>query len=172
MDFKTKEKKIIALCAAVTLAALINFLAVAPSVAKRDKLERSIRKTQMNLADLRALESEYGRILGDLNSITLQTGGTSRSFDMGSFLSGTADKLNLGGNLTWKTRPRRQLAEGLTENLVDVKLKSVSLENLVAFLFEIEQKGAAVAIAKITIKPASKTAGLDATMLVTSISSR
>jgi type II secretory pathway component PulM len=172
MDIKTREKKIIALCAVVGLAAALNFAAVAPSVAKRDKLEKSIRKTQMNLADLRALESEYGRILGDLEKITRQTGGTSRNFDMGSFLTRTADKLELGGALTWKTRQRRQLAEGLTENLVDVKLKSVSLESLVAFLFEIEQKGAAVAIAKITVKPESKTSGLNVTMLVTSISSR
>ena len=172
MDLKTREKKIIALCAVVVSAAMIYFLAVEPSVARRDALEKSIRRTQVNLTDLRALEIEYDRILGDRENITRQTGGPSRNFDMGSFLSRTADKLDIGGALTWKTRPRRKLAEGLTENLVDVKLKGVSLENVVAFLFEIEQKGAAVAIGKITVKPATKAAGLDVTMLVTSISSR
>ena len=172
MNLKTRERKIFALCAVIGFAFLLNVLVVAPSVAKRDKLEKSIRKTQRNLADLRTLEIEYGRIRADLENITRQTGGTSRNFDMGSFLSRTADKLDIGGALTWKTRPRRKLAEDLTENLVDVKLKGVSLEDTVGFLFEIEQKGVAIAIGQITIKPASKAAGLKVTMLVTSISSR
>ena len=65
---------------------------------------------------------------------------------------------------------RRTLDRTLVEDMVEVRLEGVSLENLIAYLYEIEKTGAAIAVSNILIQPESRLGGgLNVSMLVTSI---
>ena len=170
IDLKSREKKIVALCAALVLAAVINFLLVSPSVDKRDELRRSIRSSQLQLEELRKLAREYDQILKETQAIRKNMGGRAQSFELLPFLSQTANKLNLKNNLTSMRPSRRALGGNLSENLVELELRGVSLENLVDYLHEVEKAGAAVAVASIRVGPESRLGGgLNVSMLVTSI---
>lgn len=172
MDLRSREKKIIAICAVVVLAAIVHIAAVSPSVKKRDQLERSIRKAQIQLQELRILEHEYDQILMETKKIRQHMGGRSRDFELLLFLSQTANKLDIENNLTRRNPSRRELDSNLAEELVELELKGISQENLTAYLHEIERKGRAVAITSIRVRPESRLGGgLNVSMLVTSISS-
>ena len=167
MDQWSREKKIIAVCIVLVVAAFVNIIIVSPSTAKRNKLENSLRRTQNQVEDLRMLEAEFSQIINELERITQQTGRTARDFELGSFLLNTAVKLNLGRPSI--TRSENELDRNLVESRAVLKFKRVSLENLVAYLYEIEKKGAAVAIADIRILADTKKGGLKVEMIVTSI---
>ncbi len=170
IDLKSREKKFVALCAAVVLAAVINFFLVAPSVGKRDDLRQSIRNSRVQLEDLRKLAHEYDQILKETQAIRKTMGGRGQSFELLPFLSQTANRLNLKNNLTSMRPSRRTLGGNLSEDLVELELRGVSLENLVDYLPAGETAGAAGAVASIRVSPESRLGGgLNVSMLVTSI---
>ena len=78
--------------------------------------------------------------------------GRSGNFALsGSFFEQIAAKLAVEGNLTSMKPSRRNLDNNLVEDMVEVRLEGISLENLVAYLYEIEKTGAAIAISNINI---------------------
>jgi len=168
MENWSREKKVIAICIVLVVAAFFNIFIVSPSTAKRDRLERSVRKAQLQLEDLRMLEHEYSEIFNELERITRQTDKSARNFELASFLFSAADRLKI-------TRPsiarsQNALDRGLVENRAELKFTGITLENLVTYLYEIEKKGAAVAIADLRIYSEPKQGGLRVEMIVTSIS--
>lgn len=172
IDLKTREKKTIAIVAAVLLATLFQIAIVSPSVEKRDKLDRSIRDARIQLQQLRMLEREYSLILGEMKRIRRQMGAASQSFELLPFLSQTATKLDLKSNLASMKSSRRELSGDLAEDMVQLELQGVSLENLVDYLHKIEEAGPAIAVVDVRITSASKRGGgLTVRMLVTTISS-
>ena len=171
IEFKTRERKIIAVCIALVLAAFIHFAFVSPAVKKRAELDRSIRRARRQLEQLRLLEREYNQILEETKKIKQRMRGRPQDFALSvSFLEQIATKLNLKNNLTSMKPSRRTLDRSLAEDMVEVGLEGISLENLVAYVYEIERTGAAVAIPSIRIQPESRLGGgLKVSMLVTSI---
>ena len=169
MDQWSRERKIIAICIVLVVVAFVNIFIVSPSTAKRDRLERSVRKAQLQLKERRMDEHEYSQIFNDLERITQQTGRSSRNFELGRFLFKTADDLEITRPSI--TRSEKNLDRGLVESRADLEFKGVSLEKLVKYLYEIEKKGAAVAIADLRISTDPKQGGLTIEMIVTSIGS-
>lgn len=167
MDKWSRERKIIAICIAVVAAAFINIFIVSPSTAKRDALERSVHKAQTQLEELRMLEHEYTENFNELERITQRTGGSSRNFELASFLFDTAKKLEIGRPSI--TRSEKELDRGIVESRADLTFRGISLEQLVKYLYQIEKKGAAVAIADLRIISDPKQGGLRVEMVVTSI---
>jgi hypothetical protein len=172
IDLKTRERKLIALCAAIVLVALIHFLIVSKVLEKRDTLRRSISRAHIQLKDLKLLQTEYDQILAETKRIKQRVDGRGRSFELFSFLDQTAKNLDLMNNLTGLKPSRRTLGDDLTEDIVDMEVKGISLENLVAYLYEIESAHGGIAIASIRIRQESQmSGGLDVSMLVTSLNS-
>lgn len=167
---KSRERKLIAVSVAVVAGVLIHMLLVSPALKKRTELDLRILQARDQLVELRLLEQEYDQILKETKDIKRLVSGRSRGFALFSFLDQTANRLNLKNNLTSMKPSRRNLGSDLAEDMVEVRLEGISLENLVAYLYEIERTGAAVAIASIRIQPESRLGGgLNVSMVVTSI---
>jgi hypothetical protein len=145
---------------------------VAPTLRKRASLESSLVSARKQLKELRLLKREYDQILDETKKIRMRMDGRSRDFALSvSFLEQTATKLEIDKNLTSMKPSRRTLDRTLAEDMVEVRLEGVSLENLIAYLYEIEKTGAAIAISNILIQPESRLGGgLNVSMLVTSVS--
>jgi len=173
MDLGTREKKIIAVCVAIVLAAVLHIAVIVPSLEKRDELRRSIRKAELQREELRVLGREYDQILRETKNISQRTGGQPRGFELLPFLTQTANRLKLKSHLTSMKPSQRQLGGNLSESMVDLRLEGVSLENLVDSISAIEQAKAAVAISSIRVQPESKLGGgLNVSMRVISINPR
>jgi len=171
MDLKSRERKIIAACGAVLLAAIVHIALVAPALSKRAELEVSIAEAEIHLRELRMLQLEYDQILEETGEIKRRMVGRQRGFALFSYLDQTASRLNLKNNLTSMKPSRRTVDSKLAMDFVEVRLEGISLENLVAYLHEIEKTGTAVAIANIRIQPESRLGGgLNVSMMVTALS--
>ena len=172
IGFSKREKNIVMICATVVLVAFIHWMFVAPTLRKRADLNRSIAKSRNQLRELKLLAHEYDQILDETRKIRRGMAGRSGNFALsGSFFEQIAAKLAVEGNLTSMKPSRRNLDNNLVEDMVEVRLEGISLENLVAYLYEIEKTGAAIAISNINIAPESRLGGgLNVSMLVTSIS--
>jgi len=170
IDLKTRERKLIALCVVLVCAALVHGLIVSPVVKKRAELDDRINAALDQLYELKLLQREYDQIMAESKAINQRVGRRPRDFALFSFLDQTANKLNLKKNLTSLKPSKKNIDGSLAEDIVEVKLEGISLENLVAYLYEIEKTGAAIAIASIRIQPESRLGGgLNVSMMVTSI---
>jgi type II secretory pathway component PulM len=171
IDFSKREKNIVMICAAVVLVAFIHWIFVAPALKKRSNLSREIAKSRKQLKEYRLLERQYDQILDETRKIRRGMAGRSDNFALSvSFIEQTAAKLAIEGNLTGMKPSRQNLDSNLVEDMVEVRLEGISLENLVAYLYEIEKTGAAIAVSNINIAPESRLGGgLNVSMLVTSI---
>jgi type II secretory pathway component PulM len=170
IDLKSREKKIITALAALVIVALIQVVFISPALKKRTDLNRRIIQARRQLAELRVLKEEYDQILVETEKINRKVSARPRSFTLFSFLDQTATKLNLKNNMASMKPSRRGIDSNLSEEMVEVRLEGISLENLVAYLYEIERTGAAVAIASIRIQPESRLGGgLNVSMQVTSV---
>ncbi len=172
IDLRSRERKIMTAIGALVLLAFIHMALVSPSLKKRTDLGRSIIRAEVQLKELRMLQGEYDQILEETKKIKQRMGGRPRDFELLPFLSQTANRLKLKSNLTSMKPSRRDIDTSLAENMVELRLEGISLDNLVAYLYEIEKTGAGVAIASIRVQPESRLGGgLNVSMLVTSISS-
>ena len=170
IDLKNKERKLIAVCAALVFAALVHGLIVSPILKKRSELDNKTSAALDQLYELKLLQREYDQILAENKIINQRLSKRPRDFALFSFLDQTANKLNLKKNLTSLKPSRKNIDNSLAEDIVEVKLEGISLENLVNYLYEIESAGAAIAVASIRIQPESRLGGgLNVSMMVTSI---
>jgi general secretion pathway protein M len=172
MGLNRREKNIVAICIAVVTVAVVHWLFVSPALKKRAELNREIENSRRQLVELRLLQRDYDLILEETRNIKRRMEGRSRDFVLSvSFLEQTATELAIDKNLTSMKPSRRTLDSNLVEDMVEVRLEGISLDNLVAYLYRIENTGAAIAISNILIQPESRLGGgLNVSMLVTSIS--
>ena len=170
IDLKSRERKFIAVCVAIVCAALVHGLIVSPVLKKRSELDSQISSDLDQLFELKLLQREYDQILAESKIINQRVDRRPRDFALFSFLDQTANRLKLKKNLTSMKPSRKSIDISLAEDIVEVKLEGISLENLVAYLHEIESTGAAIAIASVRIQPEPRLGGgLNVSMMVTSI---
>jgi general secretion pathway protein M len=171
ISLKGRERKLIGILAAVLAVLLFQALVISPALKKRADLSSQIGRAKKQLVVLRALKREYDVIRDETQKINQRVSRRPPGFALFSFLDQTASRLNLKNNLTSMKPSRRVFGGDLAEDMVEVRLEGVSLENLVAYLYEIEKPGTAIAIASIRVQPESRLGGgLNVSMLMTSVS--
>ena len=172
IDLRSRERKLIAICGAIVAVALIHLAILSPILNKRAEMEQSISRAHVQLKELKLLQGEYEQIIEETERIKQRVTKQGRGFELFSYLDQTARNLNLMNNLTSMKPSSRSLDDRLVEDIVEVKLEGISLENLVAYLYEIEKTRTGIAIANIRIQPESRLGGgLNVSMMVTSIGS-
>ncbi|RJP25177.1 MAG: hypothetical protein C4520_02735 [Candidatus Abyssobacteria bacterium SURF_5] len=170
IELKKREKKIIAACLAIAAIIIIQVAVISPALAKRRKLDEGIKQARVQSAELKVLKQQYDQILKEKEKINRRVQNRPRNFTLFSFLDQTASRLNLKNNLAAMKPSRQTLSKNFVEDMVEVRLEGISLENLVAYLYEIERTGAAVVISSIRIQPESRLGGgLNVSMMVTSL---
>ena len=170
IQLKKREKRIIAACLGIAAVILAHFAVISPALAKRDELKTRISQADVQGEELKGLRLQYDQILNETEKINSRIKNRPRNFTLFSFLDQTASRLNLKSNLAAMKPSRRAIDKNLVEDMVEVRLEGISLENLVAYLYEIERTGAAVVISSIRIQPESRLGGgLNVSMLVNSL---
>lgn len=170
IQLKRREKKIVVACLAIAAVILAHFAVISPALARRNELKSRIQRARVEGEELKRLKLQYDQILKETEKINSRIKNRPRNFTLFSFLDQTASRLNLKNNLAAMKPSRRQVDQHLVEDMVEVRLEGISLENLVAYLYEIERTGAAVVISSIRIQPESRLGGgLNVSMLVNSL---
>ncbi|VAW40199.1 hypothetical protein MNBD_DELTA04-1638 [hydrothermal vent metagenome] len=134
------------------------------------RLQRDIKVREKAVVEMRDLQSRYRRLHGKANSLTRQLSRRPPDFSLFSFLEKTAAQAGVKQSIAYM-KPSATTDDGaLQEMLVEMKLRAVSLQQLVDFLRLVESPENVVAIKRIAIQQNTKEEStLDVIMQVVSL---
>ena len=146
-----REQRLIALFAALLVGAALYLGVAEPLLRGRARLEQRITILSDDIASMRTSASrvvDLERSLGRLESSRK----TSETFSIFSFVDKTAQATVTPGAIAAMNPSRRRVREGEEESLVEVRLSSVPLTEVIGFLRKIEQAAEAVYIKRVDMK--------------------
>ncbi len=170
MAFSRKDRRALALGAgAVLLFVLVQFV-VFPLLDKRKRLEHGIKAKEKGLVEMREMQSRFLQLSRQSNTLEERLSKRPENFGLFAFLENKAAETKVKDNIDYM-KPSEVAGEGvLQQNMVEMKLKAVTLKELVAFLERIESPQNLVELKRISIQENKKQAGtLDIIMQVISL---
>ena len=165
-----KDRKTLMIGTGVLAFFLLVQFVFFPLLDRRDPLERGIQRRQKALVELKELQSRYNQLSLQNNSLEQQLARRSDDFSLFSFLEKMAAVTEVKENIVYM-KPSDAVGDGdLQQIMVEMKLKAVSLPQLVAFLERIESPAELVELKRISIQENKKQqATLDVIMQVISL---
>ncbi len=122
---------------------------------------------EKRLAEARRTEAEAKRLAERLATLGQTPAGPSlpEGFTLFSFVEAAAAKEGIKNNVEFMRPASRELGGGRREMAVDLRLASLGLEKLLAFLQDVESPEKGVRVRQIILQPSQKN-GLDADLSV------
>jgi general secretion pathway protein M len=155
----------------IGISSLVIFLLVQfvlfPVLDKRKRLERGITSKEKALVEMKEMQTRYGQLSRQSNTIEQRVTERSKEFGLFAFLEKKAAETKVKENIVYM-KPSDASGEGaLQQIMVEMKLNAVNLKQLVAFLEGIESPDNIVELKRISIQENKKQPGtLDVIMQV------
>ena len=151
MKFAKREKIFIYAAAAIICAFLVIELLVLPVLGKKDRMEKEIVRKEKAILELAEMSQKFQQMDKLSGSIEKALSNRKRGFTLFSFLETTAGQARVKSNITSMKPSESKGLDGYTETMVEVKLESITLEQLTNYLYLIEKPDQLVFIKRITI---------------------
>lgn len=135
------------------------------------KLERSLSSQKRTIEEMQTLQTQYRELEKNRASLGRQLENRQQGFSLFSFIERVADQAGIKDNIVYmKPSESGDPNSTLQEVLVEMKLKTVSLEQLVNFLKMAESPENIVSLERVTIQEnAKQTSTLDVIMRLMSV---
>lgn len=168
--FSKREKVMLYLAAVVICLFIIVRLVAFPVFDKRAHLERVLDAKTATLADIRTLAAEYAALENRSAAALQRISRKEAGFTLFSFLDRMAGETNLKDRIAYmkpSTQTRKDSPYKIS--LVEMKLQTITLEQLVVYLHRIENDASAIQVRRISIIKTGKGKGqIDAVMEIES----
>ncbi len=167
MALSRRDKRTLVLGAAVLVVFLVVQFGIFPLMDRRQRLARGIAAREKGIVEMREMQSRFHRFSRQSNTLEQQVEQRPGDFSLFSFLEAQAAKAQVKQNIAYM-KPSDAVGEGgLRQIMVEMKLKAVTLKQLVAFLDLIESPEKIVELKRISIQENKKEAStLDVIMQV------
>ena len=154
---------------ALALFLLVQFV-LFPLLDRRKRLNRGISIRQNGLVEMQEMQSRYSQLSQQSNTLEQRTSSRSGEFGLFSYLEKMAAEAEVKDNIAYM-KPSDATGEGVLQQImVEMKLKSINLKQLVAFLERVESPENIVELKRISIQENKKQEGtLDVIMQVISL---
>lgn len=165
-----KDKRALTvLLVAFGLFAVIQF-AFSPLLEDRKNYDRRIRKKEQDLVEMRAMQDDITRLSHRSNSLEQLVALRPADFSLFAFIEEKCAETQVKDNISYM-KPSDPAGDGPVQQvMVEMKLKAIRLNLLVAFLERIESAEHIVALKRISIRVNKKEHGtLDVIMQVISL---
>jgi len=141
-----------------------------PLLDKRKRLDKTITISEREVKEMQAMQQKYGQLHAQNNSLEKQLGKRAAGFSLFSFLEKMATQAKVKEHIAYM-KPSSVTGEGLLRQvMVEMKLRTIGLKQLVAFLEHMESPEKVVTVKRISIQENKKTKGtLDVIIQVISI---
>jgi type II secretory pathway component PulM len=127
-------------------------VAVKPALARIETLDRIIPEHQQELEKVRAISEKYILLSSRLNNLHTNISSQKETMELLPFLESLIEECGLAKNLDTMKRDVLQIDSNYSEIIVEVRLESLSLGELVDFLHKIESSQVRVRTKSIYIK--------------------
>jgi len=141
-----------------------------PLIDKRKRLRKTIVSRQHAVQEMQEMQRQYGQLDEQSTGLEQQLSQRSPLFSLFSFLEKMATQSKIKDHITYM-KPSTVTGDGMFRQvMVEMKLQTIGLQQLVTFLKRIESPENIVALKRISIQENKKTKGtLDVIMQVISI---
>lgn len=170
LKMSQREKIAVSFAGGALLLFLIFTFVLNPMLNKRERLQKSIRTKEQQLEEMVEIQQKLGAATRKNESITTLLKTRDPGFSLFSFLEQSANASKVKKHIAYMKPADVRGDESLRQSLVEMKLQSVSLQQLVDFLVLIEVPEKVVAIKRISIQDNKKEQGaLDVLLQIISV---
>ncbi len=149
----TRREKLLAITLAIFAAGCLMFaFAIKPALARTKILRRVISEKQNDLEKLRATSKEYIILRDSLENIREKVASQDKGFELLPFLESLIRKQGLVKKAAAMKQHVLNPGPGYSETIVEIKLESLTLKQLVDFLSKVESSQVLVRIKSLYIK--------------------
>ncbi|MBI5417405.1 type II secretion system protein M [Candidatus Poribacteria bacterium] len=169
MTLEKREKFSITICALSLIIFVFYQFIWLPGTEKTKQLESQLINREKDLLQMIELSSRYIELMQKNEKIQSSLIEKNKDFAIFSYLEKLAIEANIKEKITHMKPITLNLNKVYEQDSVEIRLEGVSLENIVAFLYNIEYKNKLIKITQIHIKPKdNNTSLLDVNCLVSS----
>ena len=148
-----RREKLLAAGLVIFIASWSLFtVAVKPALARIETLDRVIPENQQELEKLRAISKKYILLSSRLDNLHTNIASAKETIELLPFLESLIDECGLARNLETMKRDVLQIDTNYSETIVEVRLESLSLGELVDFLHKVKSSQVRPRIKSIYIK--------------------
>ncbi|MBW2609594.1 MAG: type II secretion system protein M [Deltaproteobacteria bacterium] len=167
MKFAKREKLFVSIAACfIAIFLLFQFL-IFPFFEKRERMQRGIEAREKDLKDMAALSAEFKARKKDSQEIQKILAGRKQGFTLFSFLERSAGEAQVKEHIKYMKPSTSKGTGPYKESTVELKLETLTLNQLIGYLYRIEKPKDLIIIKRISIKENKKESGyLDAILQV------
>ena len=158
-----REKRALVAGGCAVAALLIYLLVVSPYMSAMERLDRRIERKTEELREVLALQEEYFR-LKEKTEILEKMVRSTPGFSLLSYLENLATKNDIKKQIAYMKPLTTPGNEKYRESSVEMKLESITLTQLVNYLYEVEQSKQPIRIKRINIAKKKGESYLDVTL--------
>ncbi len=163
---QARERRIVAAAAVVVAVLLVLQVLVFPFVDRRALLKRQIDVKTVNLHDMQELKREYETLTRSVRDTTSDLQRRSKGFTLFSFLDGLAGRSGIKQNIVYMKPSTTQAKNSpYALSIVEVKIQSLTMAQLIDFLHGIENGSERVWIKRMSIAKDDTNTGLITSVL-------
>jgi general secretion pathway protein M len=172
MQLAKREKYLIALAVVVIVFAVLIQLVVVPIMDSRERMQSGVAAKEKNLQEIVRLSYEYQVLKQGSETLSQRLSSRPTNFTLFSFLEKAAGEAGVKNNIKYM-KPSASTGKGpFKESLVEMKLETITLKQMVEYLKLIESPDDIVSIKRISIQTNKKEEQyLDAILQVLTFSS-
>ena len=137
---------------ALVILALSQWL-VRPILNKRKRLAISIQRSEERIQEMVRLEQLYQKMRAENTRVEKDLRGRKGDFTLFAFLEALAGRDGVKSQIEFMRPSVKELGDMHQEEQVEMRLKAVSLERLIPYLYHIEEAPEQVRIRRLTIRP-------------------
>ncbi|MBW7992613.1 MAG: type II secretion system protein M [Planctomycetes bacterium] len=171
MNLTQREKQTIA-AGAVLFGLIVAFqVFVKPAINRVRTLRRVVSDKQQLLGELRAKSEQYKAVSRGLEKIRLEMGRKPEERKILSFVERTQKDSGLMQKVVYMKPSTMTVKDVYEQNTIEIKLQSITLDQLIQFLLKIESSELTIGIRTLEIKRGLRDLGLlDTTIQLVSLS--
>ena len=157
VNLQKREKIIISIGGVVVVVLLILELIIFPIYDRKENLQKLIVQRTKSLSEMHQLEAEYHALTRNLVSNESQLKNRPRGFTLFSFLDALAGQSGIKQNIIYM-KPSTTNVKGspYTLSIVEMKIESLTMNQLVAFLHGVETSPNMVWVKRISLSKGEK----------------
>jgi general secretion pathway protein M len=148
----TRERIFILTAGVAVLLALLFMIVIDPMLAHSARLDRQIITAQRELQELQTLQREYWRQKNVLDRINAQLKRT-QNFALFSRLEELAGQAGIRSKILYMKPTVSTPSEAYDEEAVEIKMEGVTLEQLIQYLYQVENSPQFMKIKRLHITP-------------------
>lgn len=160
-NLQQREKLAIAIAGGALLVFLILQLLIFPTLDRRTRLRKAIDQKTEDLREIHEVRAEYRSLSQNTSSMESRLKRRPKTFTLFSFIDRLAGKSQLKANIAYMKPSTTNIKNSpLRLSTVEMKLNSLTMAQLAAFLHGVEDKNNAVWLRRITISKGDKSDAL------------